>query len=302
MRKYSKQLLVAVIIIIALVAVRLYQAPVRSGAVLNAFVSSSEATVGKPASGALKLIFFNVGQGDSELIITPDGEDILIDGGPDNFVVQKLGQYLPYSDRTIEYVILTHPHADHVAGLVEVLKRYEVGEVITTGASHTLPDYLEFERLIAEKKIKNVVIEQPQTINLGGVSFNFLEPKKSLVGVKLDNLNNSSIVFRLTYVSSSALFTGDFENEEELVASSTLLKSDVLKVGHHGSTNANSRLFLEAVRPQYAVIEVGSGNTYGLPNFRTIYYLEQKGAQVFRTDEDSDVKLESNGQKFLLYK
>lgn len=280
------------VIIATLAIVRFYQAPVNPGAVLNAFATASS------TAGNLKLIFFDVGQGDASLIVAPDGEDILVDGGPDNSVAQKLGEYLPYTDRQIEYVILTHPHADHIDGLNEVLKRYEVGKIIMTGINYGTADYAEFQRLIKEKNIPVLIIDKPQDLEIGGADFKFLEPEKNIAGQQIANLNNSSIVFQLRYVSTTAVFTGDFENEEELTSSAIDLKSNVMKIGHHGSTNANDRNFLRAVAPQFAVISVGAGNSYGLPGYRTIYYLKQLGAQVFRTDEDGDIKLESDGQKY----
>lgn len=290
LRQHRKKLFAALVIIVALIAVRIYQAPVRSGAVLTAFESTASSSAGQ-----VKLVFFDVGQGDAALIVAPDGDDILVDGGPDNIVAQKLGKYLPYTDRKIEQVILTHPHADHLSGLVEVLRRYEVGRVIMTGINYPTADYKEFLRLIKEKNIPVLIIDQPQQLAVGGLDLNFLEPEKSWAGKTLDNLNNSSIVFRLSYVSTTALFTGDFENEENLTSSTSAIKSDVLKVGHHGSTNANDRKFLQVVAPEYAVISVGAGNSYGLPGYRTVYYLQQLGAQLFRTDQNGDVQMTSDG-------
>lgn len=249
-------------------------------------------------SSEVRLVFFDVGQGDASLIRTKNGEDILIDGGPDKKVVQKLGEYLPPTDKKIEYVILTHPHADHVAGLVEVLKRYEVGEVVMTGAAHTAPDYLEFLRLIKEKNIPTKLIENPQEEIIDGLTLDYLAPEKSYLGVRPSNMNDSSIVIKIIYGSTSAMFTGDFEQEENLLLQSCVqLSSDLLKVGHHGSTNANDQGFLRAVAPFYAVISVGADNTYGHPHYRTIYYLEQLNAKIFRTDQDGDIKFSTDGVK-----
>jgi len=287
--RYLKYFIGTAVTILVLFAVRFYQH--RSGEILGVFSSSTP---------AVQVIFFDVGQGDSELIIAPGGDDILIDGGPDKSVMQKLGQYLPYSDRKIEYVILSHPHSDHVGGLVEVLKRYQVDKVIMSGALHSAPDYLEFLQLIKEKNIPVTLIEQPQDLDISNLDFRFWEPAKSLNGAKLENINNSSLVFQMIYGSSTALFMGDFENEEELVSSSVGVKSDLLKVGHHGSQNANSKNFLSLVSPQFAVISVGKNNSYGLPDYKTIYYLAQLGAQVFRTDEVGDVKLLSDGKSWQL--
>lgn len=291
--KHYKKILAVALVAAALVIVRLCQAPVGSGAVLDAFDS-----VSSPASADLKLVFFDVGQGDSSLAVSPAGEEILIDGGPDNSVVQKLGEYLPYDDRKIESVILTHPHADHLTGLIEVLKRYEVGQVIMAGAVHTTADYQEFLRLIKEKNIPVLIISQPQDLAVSGINLSFLEPAESYLDRRPDNLNNSSLVFKLRFVSTTALYLGDFENEEELTSSTVDLKSDLLKVGHHGSTNANDRDFLAAVKPGLAVISAGAGNKFGHPHYRTLYYLQQLGARIFRTDELGDLVFTSDGRNY----
>lgn len=278
-----------------LLVVRLQQTPASTGVVLNAFAGATS------TPNNVRVTFFDVGQGDASLIITPNNEDVLIDGGPNNNVVQKLGEYLPYTDRKIEYIILTHPHADHLDGLLEVLNRYEVGEVIMTGVSYGTADYEKFRQQIEAKKITLKLIEQPQKILIDGLTLDILTPEKTLNNLAIENLNNSSIVFKMIYGSTTAMFTGDYENEETLVKnSSTTLKSDVLKVGHHGSTNANNRQFLEAVAPELAIISVGVNNTYGLPNYRSIFYLEQLKSQIFRTDISGDIKLISDGQKFRL--
>jgi len=252
------------------------------------------------AVSQLKLDFFDVGQGDSALIITPEGQDILVDGGPDNKVLEKLGRALPIYDKTIELMILSHPHADHLVGLIEVLKRYQVDKIIISGILCDTDAYGEFSRLIKEKNIPVEIIHQPQELFLEpSVELSFLAPLTDLAGQRMANLNNSSIVFKLIYVSSTALFMGDYENEENF-ASSSLVKADILKVGHHGSTNANSRDFLAQVNPQFAIISVGKDNSYGLPNYRTIYELKKLGAEVFRTDETGDIKFFSDGKNWQL--
>jgi len=249
-------------------------------------------------AGKLKIYFFDVGQGDSSLIITPEGKKILVDGGPDNSVIEKLGQDLPFYDKKIDAVILSHPHADHVGGLPEVLRRYQVGKIYFTGILHTAPEYLEFLQLVKEKNISvEVVKNYHEQILENNLTLDYLYPTADLSGTKMENLNNSSIVFKLTYVSTTALYMGDFENEE-MFASSSAVKADLLKVGHHGSTNANSQEFLKAVSPLYAVIEVGLDNQFGHPHFRTLYYLQQLGAKIFRTDQDGDVEFVSDGHNW----
>jgi beta-lactamase superfamily II metal-dependent hydrolase len=147
------------------------------------------------------------------------------------------------------------------------------------------------------------VIDKPQELSPeAGISLSFLWPEESLAEKKLDNLNNSSIVLKLIYASTSYLFMGDLEDEETLSSTTEarLLKSDVLKVGHHGSTNANSASFLKTVSPRYAIIPVGADNTYGHPHYRTIFNLEKIGAQILRTDQPGDIVVLSDGQKIWL--
>lgn len=255
-----------------------------------------------PVTGAPKLsvTFFDIGQGDSALIVTPQNYQILVDGGPDNRIAAKLGAALPFFDRDLDLVILTHPHSDHVAGLVEVLHRYKIGKIIMTGVVHTAPDYLEFLKLIRDKKIPVQIIDRPQESSPeAGIALSFLWPHETLAEKKIDSLNNSSVAFKLIYASTSFLFTGDLEDEEALSSTTEarLLSSDVLKVGHHGSTNANDFSFLNFVSPKHAVISVGADNDYGHPHYRTVYALEKIGARIWRTDQEGDIKCISDGQK-----
>ncbi len=288
MTKKNLKYIIAVLALLVSFGIYYLQTP-NTGKVLGQFINAS--------STDLRLMFFDVGQGDSSLIITPNEQKILVDGGPDRSLIGKLDGVLPLADRRIDYIILSHPHADHLTALPEVLRRYQVGAVIMTGAAHTAPDYLDFLRLIKEKNIPTKIIEQPQELVIDGIKLEFLEPTKSFFSARPENLNDSSIVFKLVYASTSALYLGDFENEESLVISSTVpLKSDLIKIGHHGSTNANDQSFLAAVSPTYAVISVGKNNSYGHPHYRTLYYLKQLGAQILRTDERGDIFFTSNGQ------
>lgn len=251
----------------------------------------------------LSITFLDIGQGDATLIRTPKGQDIIIDGGPDNSLSKKLGAYLPFGDRDIEMMILSHPHSDHITGLIEVLKYYTVRELITTGVYCGTSECKEFEKIIKEKNIPVRLIEHRQEIVIeDGVSFDVIFPDKSFSNIKMDNLNNASIVSRLIYASTSAMFSGDYENEELLSDQNINLKSDVYKVGHHGSNNANDKNFLEMVEPDFAVVSAGADNSFGHPHYRTIRNLEKNGTNIFRTDRDGDVTLLSNGLNFDLVK
>lgn len=250
----------------------------------------------------LSVYFFDVGQGDAALIRTAAGENILVDGGPDNNILEKLGAALPLNDQKLSLVILTHPHSDHLVGLVEVLRRYRVERVIMTGVNHTAAEYLAWLNLIKEKKIPVQIIDSPRQLALSAsTTLDFLWPETDLAGQTMDNLNNSSIVFKLVYASSSVLFMGDFEEEEKLAASSSAaLKADILKVGHHGASDATSRDFLRAVSPQEAIISAGAGNQFGHPHYRVLRQLVDLSVRVWRTDADGDIAFISDGRSWQL--
>ncbi len=271
------------------------------------------------SSANLRVIYFDVGQGDSALIITPKGKTILIDGGPDDKVLSRLGEALPVGQKKIDTMILTHPHADHLDGLVSVLKRYEVGEVYYTGVIHTTSSFLEWLKLIKEKKIPMKIINKIEDVAIDSATLHFLYPNRNLSfststasggdwrgqeskNQKTNsNLNNTSIVFKLVYGRTSFLFMGDAEIpvEKELLMVGVDLKADILKVGHHGSHSSTSEEFLSAVGPEYAVISAGKNNDFGHPHLRTLRRLERHNVKIFRTDEDGSVEFASNGEKII---
>ncbi len=261
----------------------------------------------------LQVNFFDVGQGDAALIITPGGKTILVDGGPGDAVLSKIGQALPMGQKKIDVMILTHPHADHMEGLIPVLKRYTIGEVYYTGATHTTDEFLEWLTLIKNKNIPMHIIKTPEVVEMdNGVKLSFLYPDTDLTSVNDsplakgetqrgsdDSLNNTSIVFKLIYNQTSFLFVGDAETpvEDRLLENKADLEADVLKVGHHGSHSSTGEEFLNAVRSQTAIISVGRDNDYGHPHLRTLRRLERHSIQIYRTDEMGDIKLVSDGVK-----
>jgi competence protein ComEC len=262
----------------------------------------------------LEVDFLDVGQGDAILIKSPFGQNILVDGGPDGKVVEQLGKNLPFWDKQIDLMVLTHPHDDHVTGLTEIIKRYDVKKILYTGVIHDAPNYLAWLEEVRNKKIPLALVDRPQVIKFGeNCGLDILFPQKSFIGQGIDNLNNSSIVAKLFYGQTSFLLTGDAEAvvEKELLNFSSSapllarrgdggevdLKSQVLKVGHHGSDTSSSEEFLEAVNPKFAVIEVGKDNDFGHPNLRILKRLERIEAQIFRTDLDETVKMTSDGEE-----
>lgn len=249
--------------------------------------------------GELKVIFFDIGQGDATLIITPKGNDILIDGGPDNTLIKKLGHYLPFFDRTIELVILTHPDNDHVAGLIEVFRRYRVEKILMTGVLAEAPSYQAWLEEISKTDVEVEIIDSPKIVKLDDeVLFDIFFPDKNFNNQSVESTNNTSITGKIIYRQTSLMMTGDLEIEEELIKSGFNLKSDIYHVGHHGANNANNLAFISAVGPQSAIISVGQNNRYGHPQYRTLKNLNKLGINIFRTDQQGDIVFKSDGQKW----
>jgi len=246
-------------------------------------------------SSGINIHFLSVGQGDAELIQDTAGKNILIDGGPDSTVLGELDKYTKFYQRKIDAIILTHPHADHVNGLVDVVEKYQVGHVYLTGVLHTAPEYIKFLSILKEKNIPTTDIIAGDSLSLSdGADLKFLYPKTKLVGSKVDNLNNTSVVAKLIYGDKSAIFMGDLEDEGqiELMKLSQDLTADILKVSHHGSKYASNINFLKEVNPKIAVIEVGKNNQFGHPHTNTIITLNSLGVAVYRTDTDGDVNIQ----------
>ncbi len=248
----------------------------------------------------LEVDYLNIGQGDGILIKSPYGQNILIDGGPDDSVLEELEEVLPWWDRKIDLMILSHPHSDHVTGLGYVLDSYKVEKVLYTGVSHTAPGYLEWLTRIRDKNIELLIIDKQQKIKLGNDCFlEILYPYDYLGEQDVENLNNTSIVLKLVYGNNEFLFAGDAEQEVEniLVDNEVDLKADVFKVSHHGSSDSNSLNFLRAINPEFAIIQVGVDNNFGHPSGRVLDRLKKIGSKIYRNDIDGLVRVFSDGEK-----
>jgi len=251
-------------------------------------------------TGSFEIDYLDVGQGDSILIKTDAGQNILLDGGPDSRVMKRLGENLPWWDRTIDLMILTHPHSDHVGGLIHVLDRYAVKRILYTGVVHDAPEYIEWLEIIKEKNIPLKIIDHPQKINLGEKSYlEIIYPFESLVGTVPENLNNSSIVAKLNCGENKFLLAGDIEEdiEEKLLKADIDLSAHVFKANHHGSDVSNTEDFLNAVNPEIIVIPVGADNKFGHPNGRIMKRFENLQAEIYRTDMDGTIKMSSDGEE-----
>lgn len=245
----------------------------------------------------LEVVFFDVGQGDSIFVETKDGFQVLIDGGPDLTVLEKLAKEMPFYDRTIDLIILTHPDRDHLFGLLEVLKRYRVKSILWTGVIKDTAEWREWERLTKEEGARILVASAGQRIDLSDDVYIIIHhPFESLEGQEVEYANDTSIVAELVFNDVSFLFTGDISEkiEEQLD-----IDSDILKIAHHGSKYSSSSEFLERVSPIIAIISVGE-NTYGHPSPKVLQALEESGIQILTTQDWGDVKIVSDGNFFKL--
>ena len=249
----------------------------------------------------LHISFINVGEGDS-ILIQKGSQQVLIDGGPTPQALNLgLSDKMPFWDRTIELVVSTHPHADHIAGLVEVLQRYRVEQVLYPNLDYDSPLYQEWLRLIKEQGIKYTIAQAGQEVDLGdGVIIEVLNPQTHpLTGTESD-IDNNSVVLRLTMGKVSLLLTADIQQEAEsrLIAERADLASTVLKVAHHGSATSSTPQFLAVVKPRAAVISVGE-NSYGLPTPKVIDRLKKElsSENIFRTDEGGTIEFITNGEE-----
>jgi competence protein ComEC len=253
--------------------------------------------------GKLHVSFLDVGQGDAILIQTPEGQDILIDGGPDpQKIILELSEKLAFWDRTIDLVMCTQPQADHVTGLVEVLQRYRVKQVLEPGVSYNSSIYQEWLRLIADKGIEHGVAHAGQEIDLGGgIKLEVLNPPASQWKGTDDDVDNNGLVLKLTWDTIGFLFTADIraDLEFELIGQRANLRSTVLKVAHHGSKTSTSLQFLAAADPEVAVICVGEDNAFGHPAIEVTDRLTDRLGEnnVYRTDEDGTVEFTTDGER-----
>jgi competence protein ComEC len=250
----------------------------------------------------LTITFIDVGQGDSILLILPDRKTLLIDGGERESSGAVLATLQAHGLSHIDVVVATHPHADHIGGLIDVINNVDVGQVLDSGQVHTTQTFEDFLDAIGNKQIPLKSVRKGDFILLDPtVKIDILNPPASLPD-SVDNeaeFNDNSIVLKLMYGNFSALLTGDMQqtNEQRLVSeNATALDADVLKAGHHGSRTSSISSFLNAVKPEVVVLSLGAGNTYGHPHQEALDRILAAGTKyVVRTDIDGTITVTSDG-------
>jgi len=253
-----------------------------------------------PGDNEIIVAFLDVGQGDSILIRSRD-HAVLIDGGDINRLDPVLGYLRRAGISRLDYVIATHPHRDHIGGLITVLHRMDVGRVLMPGVVHTSATFENFISVIENNQIPAHAPVPGERFRAGIIDFTVLAPAGGFSG---SNLNDASIVLRLDHGETSFLFTGDAESgsERAMLASGQDLRADVIKIGHHGSRTSSTAAFLDEVQPLVAVISVGGGNGFGHPHSEVMERLAYRDITVYRTDEMGTIVMATNGRQIVLLK
>ena len=267
----------------------------------------------------LHLVFCDIGQGDA-ILISYRQIQVLIDGGPDNKVSNCLSKHLPFWDRQIEMVVLTHPDEDHFVGLIDVFKRYNVRYFVANSLINNKVSFWQFYQLVLAEKASFYSPKAGEKIKIGSLEFSVLWPEKKLGDSRVwrkenlayfsenkplpdslltaatfsDELNDTSIVLQLSFSHSQALFTGDISEKVEKLLDLPVDGVEILKVAHHGSKFSTSEEFLRKIKPKLAVISVGK-NRFGHPTPEVLERLNQAGIRVLRTDQQGEIEIVSNG-------
>ncbi len=261
--------------------------------------------------GKFRLIACNVGQGDALLLIAPRGQQIVVDGGPNNKVVDCLAQHMPFWDRKVEVVVNTHPQQDHLQGLTQVLKDYEVELVVRTPVGHTTELYKSWQMGLESAKIKTHNPVTGQTIVVGGLYLEILWPDQEHLDLwrlsPPSDLNETSIVMRVNFPKTAEssgtnciYLTGDINVEilERLIDK----PCDILKVAHHGSRTGTTDALLAMIKPKIALMQLGAKNRYKHPHKEVMDVFSKFGVKVLRNDLNGEIEVDSDGKSWSVKK
>lgn len=268
--------------------------------IISSFVGcSSSKTIdsSKDASNenVMKVNYIDVGQGDS-ILVQVNGKNLLIDAGP-NSSTDKLVSYLNKQNiKKLDFVVATHPHEDHIGAMDTIINKYNIGEFYAPKKTTTTKTFESMVNALKSKNIKINAATAGVSLDLGkNVKCQMIAPNAS----NYEDLNNYSAVIKITYGNSKFLFMGDAESlsEKEILNKNYDISSDVLKLGHHGSSSSSSKAFLDKVSPKIAIISCGKNNDYGHPHKETSTEMKKRNIQVYRTDIDGSIVLISDGKK-----
>ncbi|OHA26696.1 MAG: hypothetical protein A3C06_00060 [Candidatus Taylorbacteria bacterium RIFCSPHIGHO2_02_FULL_46_13] len=249
--------------------------------------------------GLLRVTALDIGQGDAIFIEAPNGYQILLDAGPGPVVLRRLGEFMPFYDRSIDLLIVSNPDKDHIAGFIDVLNRYKVSREIEPGTLNASAVYATLQDSLKRKNVPQVLARTGDRVVLDekhGVVLDILFPDRDVPTLAT---NDGSIIAKLSYGGTCFMLMGDSTQgvEEYLVhLFGPALHCQVLKVGHHGSRSATSAVFVKDMAPEYAVISDGKNNTYGHPHQETLDTLNNFGVKVLRTDLLGSVTFVSDGK------
>jgi competence protein ComEC len=262
--------------------------------ILNILVLPFVVFLSSPAY--LEVSFFDVGQGDSIFIEAPGNYQVLIDGGPSySKVLEGLSREMPFNDKEIDLVILSHPESDHMTGLLSVLENYKVDNIIWTGIEKEGEKFESWKRMINEEKANVYYAKAGDRIIMGEAILEIINPQESLKGKEFKESNDTAVVSKLQFKDSSFLFAGDISTKIEKELND--IDVDVLKVAHHGSKYSTSEDFLKKSSPLVSVIQVGK-NSYGHPTEEVLTRLDNFGIKVLRNDTNGDIKIVSDGLNY----
>ncbi len=247
----------------------------------------------------LKVSFLDVGQGDAIFIETPSGRQVLVDAGPHTNVLRALGTVMPFYDREIDVVLVTHPDADHIGGFQELFRRFDINVVLDTGATNDTQVYTSYRDAVVEEGASYVKARRGQVIDFNdGTYIRVLFPDREL---DEDIGNDGSVVVQVVYGETEVLLSGDAgQNIERLLVSleGGMLASDILKAGHHGSKSSSASVFVTTVDPEISIISAECDSRYGHPHQEVMTLLSQISEQVLGTCEHGTITFISDGQSF----
>ncbi len=291
--KKAATVIIAVAVVISAIILILTDSPLLKG------LENTLGRFGKVSQDAPFAVYYaDVGQGDCTLLICND-KTMLIDAGENGHESDVFNLLYSQGIKQLDYIVVSHPHSDHIGGIAEVIDEFGCEKLYTQKLPEGTEIDAEYTWSFIEKSAERSETEISflsfgDSFDFGGAAVNVLGP----VAIDTENLNNSSLILKITYGKTSFLFTGDAESDEEMsiVEQNVDLKSDVLRVAHHGSKYSSSAEFLEAVSPRYAIISVGKNNDYGHPHEQAIQRLEKYTSEIYRTDRCGTIKALSDGE------